>query len=166
MEKETWKDVPQYTGIYEVSNLGRVRSKVTGLIATVCPNQKGYLRAYIYLNGRVKKEFVHRLVAITFLPNPNHYPQVNHKDENKKNNRVDNLEWCTCEYNNNYGTHNDRVSATLGTPVTVDGKIFPSITKCAKYLGIGQVTLIRYLKGIRDIPTELKDRNLSYAKSS
>lgn len=158
--KEVWKDIPMYEGIYEVSTFGRVRSKVTGSITIGYPNHKGYLRAYIYLNGMMKKEFVHRLVAITFLPNPNNYPQVNHKDEDKTNNRVDNLEWCTCEYNNNYGTRSNH-----GVSVEVDGITFPSITKCAKYLGVPCGTLNGYLRGDHKMPEDLMNRNLSYARS-
>ena len=162
--KEVWKDIPMYAGIYEVSNLGQVRSKITGAIAKCGFNHKGYLRAYLYLNGRVKKEFIHRLVALTFIPNPNGYPYVNHKDECKTNNRVDNLEWCTAEYNNNYGDHNNRVSATLGTPVEVDGKLFTSITKCAKYLDLPVSTVNNYLTGRCAMPIGLASRNLQFAK--
>lgn len=163
--KEVWKDIPMYAGIYEVSNFGKVRSKVTGSITKGYPNHKGYLRAYIYLNGMVKKEFVHRLVALTFLPNPNNYPQVNHKDEDKTNNRIDNLEWCTCEYNNNYGSHNENVSVTLGTPVVIDGIEFSSISKCAKYLNLPVSTINNYLTGKNKMPMSFKQRGLDYAKN-
>lgn len=155
--KEVWKDIPMYANIYEVSNLGRVRSKVTGLITKGYPNHKGYLRAYIYLDGMVKKEFVHRLVAITFLPNPNNYPQVNHKDEDKTNNRLDNLEWCTSDYNNTYGSRSIQVE--------VDGKSFLSMSKCAEYLGIPSGTLSSYLRGVHPMPKALQLRNLKLAKN-
>ena len=159
--KEVWKDIPMYADIYEVSNLGRVRSKVTGTTSKGYPNHKGYLRAYIYLNGMVKKEFVHRLVALAFLPNPNGYPQVNHKDECKTNNCVENLEWCTGEYNRNYGTHKP-----ICKSVEIDGKYFTSTTECAKYLKIPSGTLSGYLRGLRTMPEDLRVRNLKYAKNS
>lgn len=158
--KEVWTDIPVYKGIYEVSNLGRVRSKVTGQLNTLYKNKKGYLITKIYLNGQFKNERVHRLVALTFIPNPNNLPQVNHIDECKTNNCVDNLEWCTCEYNVDYGTHSNHCKK-----VEIDGIVFPSISKCAKYLGVPHGTLSGYLKHNRKMPKELSIRNLKYAKS-
>ena len=73
---------------------------------------RGYLRVYLYKNGKGKSFYIHRLVAEAFIPNPNKYQEVNHKDENSSNNRADNLEWCTHKYNSNYGTRNKRVSLT------------------------------------------------------
>ena len=154
--KEVWKDVPMYTGIYEASTFGRIRSKVTGKLAHSFKNEKGYVITKIFLNGQCKNERTHRLVALTFIPNPNNYPQVNHKDENRENNRVDNLEWCTCDYNNTYGSHS--------TAVEIDGKIFPSISKCAKYLGVPMSTLNNYLSGRYKLTEELTRRGLSYSK--
>ena len=158
--KEVWKDIPLYKGIYEVSNLGKVRSKVTGKLATTFKSKKGYIVANIYLNGRCKHERVHRLVAITFIPNPNNYPQVNHKDEVKTNNCVTNLEWCDCEYNNYYGTHTERSSMHTPKEVEVDGVKFKSISKCARYLGLHHSTLNNYLIGKTKVPSWLQNRNL------
>lgn len=162
---EVWKDIPQYCGIYEASNLGRIRSKVTGRLAHSFKNEKGYLITKIYLNGQCKNERTHRLVALTFLPNPNNYPQVNHRDENKTNNRVDNLEWCTAEYNVNY-SWKERNYTTLKTSVSVmiDGITFPSISKCAKYLNLPFSTINNYLTGKTKMPQNLKDRGFSYVK--
>lgn len=121
---EIWKPILGYEGYYEVSNFGRVRSvvrtyqqKVTGgvittrvvkskVLAPAC-NQK-YLTISLHKNGDKKTHAIHKLVAKAFLPNPNSLPQVNHKDENKWNNRVDNLEWCTAKYNTTYGTLPER----------------------------------------------------------
>lgn len=75
-------------------------------------NRSGYKRVGLYKNGKYKPYNVHRLVAITFIPNPTNLPVVNHKDEDKTNNNVNNLEWCTYEYNNNYGTKKERLSAS------------------------------------------------------
>ena len=113
---EEWKSIPGYEGIYEVSNLGRVRSvercdrfnrKIVSKILK--PNYvSGYLRVGMYKNKTFKYYLIHRLVAQAFLPNPDNLPQVNHKDEDKSNNRVDNLEWCDRSYNMNYGTVQQR----------------------------------------------------------
>ena len=108
---EEWRDIKGYEGIYQVSNLGRVRSFIkikSGKILSLTPDKNGYLTCYLYKNSKRKCEKVHRLVAQEFIPNPNNYPQVNHKDETKTNNNSDNLEWCTHEYNHNYGTGNKR----------------------------------------------------------
>ena len=86
-----WKPIYGYDGNYEVNELGQVR-KIIMLTPSV--NNKGYLRLNFPLNGKQKCAFVHRLVAQAFIENSNNYPQVNHIDGNKKNNNVNNLEWC------------------------------------------------------------------------
>ncbi len=96
--KEIWKDIVGYEGLYQVSNLGNVKSKRKVLSQT-----KGkYLKVILSKNGKEKVVNVHRLVAQAFIPNIDNLPQVNHKDENKYNNKVENLEWCDNKYNNNY----------------------------------------------------------------
>ena len=110
---EEWRNIEGYEGKYQVSNLGRVRSFIktkSGKILSLTPDKNGYLACHLYKNGKRKCEKVHRLVAQEFIPNPNNLPQVNHKDEVKTNNNSDNLEWCTNEYNHNYGTINKRIS--------------------------------------------------------
>lgn len=106
-----------YEGKYQVSNLGRIKSlsyRNTGISKILVPKiNKGYYEIGLYLNGIRKMFFVHRLVALTFIPNPNNLPQINHIDEDKTNNCVDNLEWCTQAYNNIYGTRLERVSSSL-----------------------------------------------------
>lgn len=97
---EIWKDVDGYDGLYQVSNIGNVRSlnyRGTGLVRNLVPKVNNCGRLWVDLRG--KPLLVHRLVAKAFIPNPNEYPQINHKDENPKNNVVENLEWCTGEYN-------------------------------------------------------------------
>lgn len=90
---EIWKDVVGFCGLYRVSNLGNV-STASGRILKPSTNPKGYAALSLYKEKKAYSFRVHRLVAIAFIPNPNNYDQVNHKDAKKLNNRVDNLEWC------------------------------------------------------------------------
>lgn len=121
---EIWKTIEECAD-YQVSNLGRVKSfkydKENGKIMKPYKSTKGYLQIDLQLDGRKRQNrlhlAVHRLVAKAFIPNPDNLPQVNHKDENKENNCVDNLEWCTNEYNCRYGTHPERVGAKQREPV-------------------------------------------------
>lgn len=114
--QEVFKDIPNYGGRYQVSNYGRVWSVIKSQFVKQHINNDGYCQVRLYFgDGRKKHEMVHRLVALAFLPNPNNLPQVNHKDENKENNYVENLEWCTASYNNSYGTRLERVSNTNKT---------------------------------------------------
>lgn len=97
---------------YMVSNKGEVLSnsyRKQGFCRKLAQtNHNGYPHVNLCVNGKMKRFQVHRLVAMAFIPNPDNLPCVNHKDENKSNNHVENLEWCTQKYNNNYGTANKR----------------------------------------------------------
>jgi len=112
LENEIWRDIKGYEGLYQVSNLGRVKSlgRQHGFlykqdrIMKPFKTKFNYYKINLYKNGVKKNFFIHRLVALAFIPNPNNYPVINHKDENPSNNYVDNLEWCTVKYNSNYGT--------------------------------------------------------------
>ena len=110
---EIWKDIKDYEGHYQVSNLGNVRSIKSNKIKILKPFKNtaraGYLEVYLRLPGSKKTFKVHRLVAQAFIENPNNYPQINHKDENKENNCVNNLEWCDNDYNIHYGTALERM---------------------------------------------------------
>lgn len=102
---EEWRDIEGYEGMYQVSNFGRVKSlKGEEKVLSDFLTDSGYLQIILHKEGKRKRFFVHRLVAESFIRNPNFLPYVNHKDENGKNNRWDNLEWCTALYNTNYGT--------------------------------------------------------------
>ena len=116
---EVWKPIdwlPEFSGCFEVSNFGNVRT--TGCDRRhphlMTPSMvNGYLVVCFNRNGVKKNLRVHRLVAQAFIPNPLNYPIVNHRDECKTNNAVDNLEWCDVKYNDNYGTRNERLSQKL-----------------------------------------------------
>lgn len=116
--KEIWKDIEGYEGLYQVSNLGYVRSldkeievinhnkkyckKIKGK-ELKCSFHDGYTTVGLVKNGKVKTTYIHRLVAKAFISNPNNYNIINHIDEDKSNNNCKNLEWCTYKYNNIYG---------------------------------------------------------------
>ena len=126
--EEEWRAVVGYEGLYEVSNTGKVRSldryvqqknmyKIIthiyhGRELSLKKHRDGYLVATLCKNKGLQSCQVHRIVATAFIPNPNELPQINHKDENKQNNNVNNLEWCTSKYNNNYGTRSQRMANT------------------------------------------------------
>lgn len=121
---EIWKDITGYEGTYQISNYGRVKSldreihknngvieHRNGQIMKLLLDKDGYCILGLRIKNKIKKSFrVHRLVAEAFIENPDNLPEVNHKDEDKSNNCVENLEWCTCAYNINYGTHNQKVA--------------------------------------------------------
>ena len=129
LDGEIWKDVIGFEGIYQVSNMGNVRSVCfhgTDKIQNMGLNKTkfGYLRVQLSKNGKIKHCSVHRLVAEAFLPNPMNLPQVNHKNEQKDDNQVTNLEWCTAKYNVNFGTARQRMKQALSNPIeqfTLDG---------------------------------------------
>lgn len=100
---ETFLSVPGYEGLYEVSNLGNVKSLRRGKLMKPGKSH-GYLRVSLRKDNKTQYFSVHRLVAIVFIPNPENLPYINHKDESRDNNCVENLEWCTAQYNNTYGT--------------------------------------------------------------
>ena len=119
MINKKWKDIAGYEGLYQISNLGEVKSLKRTYQCGNCGNitkelreklmkqstsKFGYKRVKLCKNGNENIWLIHRLVAIAFLDNKTLLPQVNHKDENKSNNMVDNLEWCDAKYNINYGT--------------------------------------------------------------
>lgn len=152
--KEIYKDIKGYEGKYQVSNLGNVKSlhyNNTNREKVMKPSvRKGYLSVDLgYRNPRL----VHRLVAEAFLENPNNLPCVNHKDENKRNNCVDNLEWCSNKYNLNYGTCRERRGEKLRKPINqydLDGnfiKTWNSGTEINKKLGFSHGNICGCCRG-------------------
>lgn len=162
---EVWKDIQGYEGKYQVSNLGRVKSlaryrKNNGNSQTFQEerilkqsiNNCGYCIVELSFEGKRKRYSVHRLVANAFVKNDEGKEQVNHKDENKQNNYADNLEWCTCKENTNYGSHNKRMAITKGTAVVrIDEngncKEFYGISEAARQNKIPQSCISECLSG-------------------
>lgn len=159
MKIEYWKPIPGYEGLYEVSSLGRVKS----LLHTVsCKNKyniflktypskilspgksSGYFHVTLFKDG-IRKQFkVHRLVAMAFIPNPNNFSQINHRNEITTDNRVENLEWCDASYNSNFGSRIDRIKKKQEKAVyqySVDGtliKIWRSASEIQRSTGMYQ----------------------------
>lgn len=153
--EEKWKDIEEYEGLYQVSNLGRVKSLGNGVthkeerILKQRKDNGGYLKVHLCCEGKHKHHSVHRLVAQAFIPNPDNLPQVNHKDENKQNNCVDNLEWCTSEYNNNYGARTLKCSRQI---VQMDLEnnivgIYISIMEVKRQLGFDNSCISKCCRG-------------------
>lgn len=151
---ERWRWVDGYEGLYMVSDRGRVMSVpkraaksngymvgYEGKLLQPAKNKKGYLIVGLSRDGELRTKAIHRLVAEAFLQNNDDYPCVNHMDEDKTNNHAENLEWCTFEYNNNYGTRNERISAATSRAVQMilDGKVvaeYPSARKAHEATGV------------------------------
>lgn len=162
--QEIWKDIPGFVGLYQVSNLGNIKSFVKSTkhqnqshLLKQYVNNSGYRYVQLYLEKGKRKHFlVHKLVAMAFLENPNNYLCVNHKDENKLNNCVDNLEYCTYQYNNAYGTAKIRTFISKSKPVqqlTLDGvwlATYHSPATAAKLLNVSRTAIIDCCNGKKD----------------
>ena len=118
-EKEIWKDVVGYEGLYKVSDKGNIYiverigsngRKFGGMTIKPRYTRDGYLQVALCKNGEIKNKYTHRLVAEAFIPNPKSFLEINHLDEVKDNNELSNLEWCDSSYNNNYGSRIERIA--------------------------------------------------------
>ena len=158
---EEWKDIEGYNGLYQISNLGKIKSfrksskckSNNGYIINPGVDNNGYLVCVLNNNGNRKTYKIHRLVALAFIPNPNNYSDVNHKDENKSNNRIDNLEWMSHKNNMNYGTLKERIRTYHKTKhvlqYSLDGQLIKewiSISEPAKLLKISVGNIINCCK--------------------
>ncbi len=166
MNGEVWRDIPSYEGVYQVSNIGRIRS----VDRTIYINKgdKFYeqrlsgkllsphtIRGYHYITLRKGKksysEKVHRCVCLAFLDNPNGYKDVNHKNGIRTDNRVDNLEWCTRQYNiwHSYHVTMREPSGCKKVICLENGKVYPSCMAAGRDLGLAKSGHIAYVaKGI------------------
>lgn len=161
---ERWKDIIGYEGLYQVSNLGRVRSLGNkthpGIhLMKLIISKFGYVVIKLCKDGKEKLLKVHRLVAKAFIPNPLNLPHINHINEDKTDNRVSNLEWCDSKYNNIYGTRLKRVveantNGKLSKQVmqyTMDGEFvreWPSTKECGRN-GFNQSAVAACCRGVK-----------------
>lgn len=174
LPNEEWRDVEGYEKLYQISNYGRVKSlskqflvsnqygKNKGYRTTKCKILKPQLDKYGYLrvtlcNNKHKLLQVHRLVGLVFIPNVQFLPLINHKDENKTNNHVDNLEWCTHKYNSNYGTSIERMAKSQSIKVNqydLNGnfiKQWVGINEVGRILNINHANIISVCQGKRNM---------------
>ena len=159
---EIWRDVRDYEGLYKVSNLGRVKSLERYVKNNICgflyskehilkqsKIPSGYKKVNLSKDGIIVKQYVHRIVAQAFLPNPDNLPEVNHKDENKENNCVDNLEWCSHSYNMCYGSRSEKYSVKVrqfAKDNTLIGE-YSSLTEASKATNISCGNISSCIKG-------------------
>lgn len=159
---ETFLSVPGYEGLYEVSNLGNIKSLRSGKLLKQASNKDGYKMVSLTKDGKSRSYGVHRLVALAFLPNPLNLPEVNHKDESHDNNVLENLEWISKKENRNYGTYRERMSKSLKESGTNNKSIsaydkktlkfvksYDSITEAEKELGLSKGAIGQVLSGRR-----------------
>ena len=156
--EEIWKDIEGYEGLYQVSNLGRVkslerlvfysdgRSRVFKEQILKPSKEYDYLYVILYKNNENKHFRIHRLVANTFIDNPNNYPYINHIDECKSNNNVNNLEWCSPKYNVNYGSCIKRRVEKQSKQIYCleNDTMYKSISECGRklHLSIGNISSV------------------------
>lgn len=152
---EIWRDVIGFEGLYLVSNLGNIYSKYSKKLLKP-KNNKGYYNVTLFNGGKRYYKIVHRVVAEAFIPNPNGFDEINHKDEDKTNNHADNLEWCNTKYNLNYG--NRRVNAAQHTKKPIlqcdlDGNVIKEwcgAIDASKELNISYKGISRCANGLRN----------------
>ncbi len=153
--KEIWCPIEGYEKLYEVSNLGRVRSLCgrygNNRILTLGKGSRGYLNVCLCDHGKQKTFNLHRLVAKAFVPNPENYPCVNHKDENRKNNKASNLEWCSYYHNNVYGERLTKSAIKRSKPVRCieTGEIYAGSSAAHRATGLCQSDISACCRGVR-----------------
>lgn len=171
--EEVWKDIKDYEGLYQVSNLGRVKSlkrkvyagrgrmrwQCEKILSNNKTNGNGYKIVSLSKDNKGQNKYIHRLVAEAFILNPNNYKYINHKDENKGNNYVDNLEFCTAQYNIRYNDLNIRNSKKMINNPKISKKIyqlddndniiriFPSISEASRQLNVSNQAISDCLRG-------------------
>ena len=151
---EVWKDIKGYEGKYQISSYGQIKSlnyNNTGNEKLLVPilTTGGYLKVVLCKNGKPKPFYIHRLVAINFIPNPDGLPEINHKDEDKVNNNAENLERCTGKYNCNYGTRLERHGKAMCKKIIclTTGEEFNSIKEASNIYNIEKTNISACCRG-------------------
>jgi hypothetical protein len=142
-------DIPGYEGLYAVTSCGKVWSYKKQKFKAQRLRKDGYMDINLYKDRKVKSFLVHRLVAQAYIPNPLGLSDINHLDENRTHNWVNNLQWCSHKDNNNYGTHNERIAKAHSKPVycvELD-KTFPSLKSAGEELNIHSQNISACCKG-------------------
>lgn len=140
------KDIAGYKGLYAITSCGKVWSYKRQRFLKASITGRGYLTVQLCKNGKRETRFIHRLVAEAYIPNPKNKKTINHKDECKINNYINNLEWMTYSENNNYGTRNEKVSKKVMCVET--GEIFNSLREAGRKTGINNSSISRCCSGI------------------
>lgn len=138
--EEIWKDIKGYEGKYQISNLGKIKSLIGNSKILKPEIRTGYYSVELCKNGKRIHKRIHRLVAETFIPNPDNLPQVNHRDENKLNNQLDNLEWCDNTYNSQYPNNLSVYCFDLD-------KEFRSATEASVHTGVCRTSILKVCRG-------------------
>jgi hypothetical protein len=144
------KYIKGYEGIYSITSCGKVYSHISKRFLSASNNGEGYL--FVRLSkGEARKAYIHRLVAEAYIPNPNNYPVINHKDENPSNNNIKNIEWCTVRYNNNYGTCKERAAVSKGkkTYCVEQNRVFKSTAEASRETGVNRAHIWACCNGFR-----------------
>lgn len=145
------KSIKGYEGLYSVTSCGKVYSHKSKKFLKQHDNEQGYLYVQLWKDGIGKWHRVHRLVADTYIPNPDNLPEVNHKDEVKEHNWMNNLEWCDHKYNMNYGSCATRSAQKRSTKIRCveTGEEFESIMDCERKTGLHNGNISEHLRGIK-----------------
>ena len=173
LPKRVWRDIKEYEGLYQVSNIGEIRSlnyRGTGKVKKLkqLMNKDGYKYVNLYKNGKRKNYSVHRLVAQVFIPNSNGLLEVNHINEVKGDNRASNLEWCDRKYNCNYGTRNIKHSKSISganhhqarkVMLINTGETFNTVTEASRKYSIPYSNIVRCCRGEYKSAGKNKDGN-------
>lgn len=169
---EVWKDIEGYEGKYQISwygrfkalsqkrpHLGKFRVTKEKICKACFDKATGYYKHALYLDSKPVTHLVHRMVAAAFLPNPFNLGYINHKDENKRNNHVENLEWCTNKYNLEYSNVHEKQMKIFRRVVEVDsnGNIlneFSNTGEASRYVGVNITSMRRWCKGYTNCTTQ------------
>ena len=146
------RDIPGYEGLYAVTSCGKVWSYRKKKFLKPCQVGRGYLQVSLSVNGVVKQFTVHRLVAEAYIPNPDNLSEINHKDENKTNNCINNLEWCNRRYNLIYGDRIEKaIKSRYGHGLKIYcpelDRVFDSQTAAAEELNLWKGSINKVCKG-------------------